>query len=261
MTATALPVDVETHARIAALEQQITDLTGRLAVAEHAATHDPLTGLLNRAGLEERWRTPYANWSIALIDLTNFKQVNDTYGHDCGDEVLRQTAIRLAEYVGGDDIAYGLDHVARVGGDEFVIGLADLEEARELIRRLELPVLIGPDPLEVYPAAAIGLAFGRDLYETMRLADVAMRRAKRQGGVGSAVVAYDPAVHGVPERQDRPARRRRDAQRPATRADVWQAQLMPCGHLPGDVCGCTEQAARDRIELAHAPVIRMGGAA
>ena len=265
MTATAIPtqhtVTRERHrAVVDELHAEIDQLRARLTAAEHRATHDKLTGLLNRAGLEERWANGWMGPTLALIDLNGFKEVNDTYGHACGDEVLRQVGIRIAEFAGAGQ-------AARLGGDEFVVEVGGSEGARELARWIGLPVLIGPGPLEVCPTAAIGVASAgrdlvRDLANTIERADVALYAAKESGSpVASTVVVYDPAVHGVPERQDRPVRRRRDAQTPPTRADVWQAQLPDYGDLPGGVCSDAGQAARDRIELEYAPVIRMGGAA
>ena len=80
----------------------------------HRALHDPLTGVGNRAMLDERVSTGDVAGVIA-VDLDGFKQVNDRYGHHVGDEVLRQVAARLASVAGPSDT------VIRLGGDEFVV--------------------------------------------------------------------------------------------------------------------------------------------
>jgi len=90
----------------------------QLAAARHAATHDPLTGLVNRAGLTTRadhlLTAPGGVVAVAVIDLVGFKVINDTHGHDAGDQVLTTTATRLTTAA-----APGL--AARLGGDEFTV--------------------------------------------------------------------------------------------------------------------------------------------
>lgn len=94
----------------------------RLADARHSATHDPLTGALNRAGLladADRFIDAAAREHrpvvVALVDLVGFKQVNDTYGHDAGDHILTTIAARLAGIAGPAGLT------CRLGGDEFVV--------------------------------------------------------------------------------------------------------------------------------------------
>jgi diguanylate cyclase (GGDEF)-like protein/PAS domain S-box-containing protein len=117
--------------------QDVSDLDAARRRLEHLATHDSLTGLCNRGLLAERLSTLVeARRPLALlyVDLDDFKPVNDTYGHDVGDEVLRLVARRLIDCVGDDDL------VARVGGDEFVVlslGVVDRVAAVELADRLE----------------------------------------------------------------------------------------------------------------------------
>jgi diguanylate cyclase (GGDEF)-like protein/PAS domain S-box-containing protein len=120
--------------------QDVSDLDAARRRLEHLATHDSLTGLCNRGLLVERLETLVeARRPLALlyVDLDHFKPVNDTYGHDVGDEVLRVVARRLIDCVGDDDL------VARVGGDEFVVlalGIADRVTAVELAGRFEQAV-------------------------------------------------------------------------------------------------------------------------
>lgn len=117
--------------------QDVSDLSDARRQLEHLATHDPLTGIPNRALLLERLgrlqaeHTPVA---VLYADLDAFKPVNDTHGHDAGDELLQLAARRLVTHTGHDDL------VARVGGDEFVVlavGVADQETAEAIAARLE----------------------------------------------------------------------------------------------------------------------------
>src|SRR5262249_56438404 len=92
-------------------------LRRQLRLAEHAASHDPLTGLPNRRAFYQLGTTMVADptrhpLAVAVIDLDGFKSVNDRYGHATGDEVLVTLAARLATWAGGD-------LVARLSGDEF----------------------------------------------------------------------------------------------------------------------------------------------
>lgn len=110
-------------ARMAGLHSRVKQLGDQLAVARHESTLDPLTGIYNRRGLDERlaqavsmahaFRQPA---SLLLIDLDHFKRVNDTYGHLAGDEVLRQVAHCLA-----CTFRVRNDFVARFGGEEFAV--------------------------------------------------------------------------------------------------------------------------------------------
>lgn len=272
MTTTAIPTQRTTRGtiptlaemtqdHIADLERQIAALRDQLADAEHRATHDPLTGLLNRAGLEELWRGSYASWSLAVLDLDGFKAINDQYGHAVGDEVLKAVAHRIDQlFVVPTKVG------ARLGGDEFAVAIPADDFAHALGRMLDAPVLLG-EGLAVYPTAAIGVApAGLDLSGALHRADMAMYEAKfrakqrRTNGEAAAseVFVYDPAVLGQPYRQDRPNRRLRDRSPhwTANKADLWQVQVQACGHLPGDQCGCPGPA-----DLTGTPVIQIGAKA
>jgi diguanylate cyclase (GGDEF)-like protein/PAS domain S-box-containing protein len=140
--------------------QDVSDLHLARQSLEHLARHDALTGLANRSVLLERLeqvveqREPAA---AVFIDLDRFKPVNDLLGHDAGDEVLRVVAARLTELVRPDDL------VARVGGDEFVVLIAGLDDravAKNLCKRIDA-ALAEPYLLAVGPArvgASVGLA-------------------------------------------------------------------------------------------------------
>jgi diguanylate cyclase len=156
----------------------------------HQAFHDGLTGLANRALFNERLehalarrRSLAAIHAILMIDLNDFKSVNDSLGHDAGDELLSIVAERL-----GNGVRRG-DTVARVGGDEFALLLEDVtseQDAVELVRHLlevlRKPVTIGGSTL--VPEASVGIALTqeepRTADELLRFADAAMYLAKRE---------------------------------------------------------------------------------
>ncbi len=146
---------------------------------------DPLTGVLNRRGLEELLQHAESTrtLSIVMVDLDHFKRVNDTYGHGVGDEVLRAVANRLAESVRVSDA------VARVGGEEFMLVLPGItrtvaariaERARHRIERS--PITVGSRPIEI--TASFGVATraeGESHEQTIARADEALYRAKAAG--------------------------------------------------------------------------------
>jgi diguanylate cyclase len=156
---------------------------------QRIATTDGLTGLANRARLNEaigarvRDATEQAgSFALLLMDLDRFKEINDTLGHQCGDEVLRELGPRLVDAVGPDAV------VARLGGDEFAILMppgTDSEVALEaaadrISRALAKPFAV--DELSLNVAASIGAARfpddGPDGSALLRCADVAMYAAK-----------------------------------------------------------------------------------
>jgi len=163
---------------------------------EHNATHDSLTGLPNRQGLERllselhyheaehRSRTS----CLLLIDLDNFKVVNDGFGHDVGDALLCHVGRQLSATLRQGDT------VARLGGDEFAVVLhavqreAAVEFAERLLEKMRVPLTHGE--LQVSTTGSVGLAFcdGVDgVGALMRNADLAMYQAKQNGRDGCAV--------------------------------------------------------------------------
>jgi diguanylate cyclase (GGDEF)-like protein len=169
-----------------------TDLVtkqAQLDEMEHAATHDPLTGLPNRALFHQRLARVMHNPSatrpaVLFVDLDYFKQINDTLGHDAGDVLLCEVAGRLRDCVRGSDFA------ARLGGDEFVvlahgvIALADLDElARRVSIAIHEPMILAGQ--ELRPGASIGAALSIGASDSperiLRSADEAVYEAKRQG--------------------------------------------------------------------------------
>lgn len=150
---------------------------------------DVLTGLLNRRGLEEAvpsWLsrcTAAQPVAVYLLDLDGFKQVNDTRGHACGDELLQAVAQRLREQVRPGDL------ICRLGGDEFVVcvdGLAPPDVPRvgqKLLRAFDEPFRVGGAMLRV--ASSVGCATapgqGRELTSLLRRADEALYQGKAEG--------------------------------------------------------------------------------
>jgi diguanylate cyclase (GGDEF)-like protein len=192
------------------LQKQEAALREHEAALAHLATHDPLTGLPNRALLEDRVdqalaRALRSHRKVALLfcDLDGFKEVNDTHGHEVGDEVLREVANRLT------DGRRRADTVARLGGDEFVILLPDLEDghspaklvAEFCIDSLRKPIVTHSVRVEL--GMSIGIALypdaGSTASELLACADAAMYKAKRRGK-GTYVFIDAPAADQVPER-------------------------------------------------------------
>lgn len=158
----------------------------------YLAQYDQLTGLVNRTLFRDRLIHAMARskrlqqlMGLMLLDLDRFKPVNDTLGHDAGDQVLKVVADRLKECV------REVDTVARMGGDEFTIILEGLSQdeditrvAERITKSLAEPFLLGAE------RASIGVSIGITVYPTddheiddlLRHADTAMYRAKQQGG-------------------------------------------------------------------------------
>ena len=161
---------------------------------EFLAHHDTLTGLPNRAMFADRAREAVAHArrhdktaAFLFLDMDNFKQVNDSLGHEVGDGLLKVMASRLRASVRGDDF------VARIGGDEFCVLLQDIAEpheaaavAQKLLAELSKPCQVGEH--EVSSGASIGIACvpqdGDEVGTLLRFADHAMYRAKQLGRNG-----------------------------------------------------------------------------
>jgi len=159
-------------------------------VMELRATSDELTGLANRAGWSDQFErglqearrlgTPVA---VMFLDLDEFKQVNDSYGHEAGDAVLKEFSERLRATLRTTDV------VARLSGDEFVVLLSPVGDAdqypeiiaRKVLAAMEPPLLFQGHALEIRPSVGIAVQHGPnfDASVLMRLADEAMYAAKR----------------------------------------------------------------------------------
>ncbi|GAA0583868.1 hypothetical protein GCM10010172_81030 [Paractinoplanes ferrugineus] len=153
----------------------------------HQAYHDGLTGLPNRSLFAERLEAAVAGGGPAaamLVDLDDFKEVNDRWGHAAGDALLREVAARLAACVRGTDT------VARLGGDEFAVLLPDLHDtdpaeiATRMVAAVEVPVMLagfGEARVGVSIGVAVAGARTRDGDSLLREADHAMYAVKRDG--------------------------------------------------------------------------------
>lgn len=179
-------------------EQLVRQLSRSNRQLEQLAYLDPLTGLSNRRWFQleaqqelDRGARSNRRLALLLIDLDNFKQVNDTLGHEMGDQLLQVTARRLTESLRHTDaLARNLSDAARFGGDEFTVLLEDVDDrqgveqaAARLIETLSATVMLGD--VEWRPSASIGIALYPEhasrLGELMRGADVAMYIAKKRG--------------------------------------------------------------------------------
>ncbi|WP_083651483.1 EAL domain-containing protein [Vreelandella massiliensis] len=173
-----------------AVFSDITHIKESQRRAEYLATHDALTGLPNRTLFQDRLQVAIANArrtqqlsALMFLDLDNFKSINDTLGHDVGDELLIQVAARLRELV------RELDTVARLGGDEFTVILVDttIEGAEQVAKRI-VESLARPFDVRrhsLFVTASIGMALcpvdGENVAGLTKAADTAMYRAKENG--------------------------------------------------------------------------------
>lgn len=185
-------------AELAAANQRLSEREREL---EHAAFHDSLTELPNRRYLIERTESALANakrneesLALMLIDLDHFKPINDRFGHDAGDEMLRTISRRLRGHVRGGDA------VARLGGDEFAVLICGPDAAtqacdlaRRLLDELPAPVCYGAEQLSV--SISIGIALfpqhARHFSGLYQTADQALYKAKAGGRSGMALFGED----------------------------------------------------------------------
>jgi diguanylate cyclase (GGDEF)-like protein len=173
------------------LKQEVLERQNAEQRIQHMAYHDALTGLPNRLLLQDRVAQALmrserhgVRHAVVFIDLDNFKNINDSLGHHIGDQVLQAIAKRLAPCVRETDT------VARIGGDEFFVSLADMQGsmsagriARKLLEAISLPIELAGQQVRI--SASIGVAIypehGQDVATLLRNADAAMYSAKKLG--------------------------------------------------------------------------------
>ncbi len=186
------------------LNRQLSESNREL---EYLSLYDMVTGLPNRSLFRDRFTQHLALaqaesqcFALLLVDLNNFKEINETLGHDRGDQVLKEIARRFLAYLGGHNI------LSRLGGDEFVLVLPEvdrtqsLHHASRLLQQLDAPFEI--DDTTIAVSANVGVSLfpehGEDISILLRHADQAMFNAK-SGKRG--VSLYDPSLdhssHGV----------------------------------------------------------------
>jgi diguanylate cyclase (GGDEF)-like protein/PAS domain S-box-containing protein len=173
------------------VKEDITELKRLQDQLDQQAHHDPLTGLANRSLFYDRLAHTLAlakrrksGFAVLYLDLDGFKAVNDAYGHDRGDSLLTLVGLRLLESVRESDT------VARMGGDEFTIILADLEArdhaegiAQVILEALTQPFALGEEVCNI--SASIGISIypedGEDVETLIASADAAMYLVKHTG--------------------------------------------------------------------------------
>jgi len=181
---------LQTRRKVEAYEQRVKQLEKELTTLSSLVQKDPLTHALNRRGLEETFRVETARslrygtpLSIALVDLDNFKRLNDTLGHLAGDRAL----VHLLTVMQG--ALRGTDAITRIGGEEFAILFSSTaaEEAAASTRRLQSELAGRPFEHEgcrqvlTFSAGVTGWVPGDSLEAVLRRADDLMYRAKRAG--------------------------------------------------------------------------------
>ena len=173
----------------------LKDITERKSMEEaikHMATHDSLTNLPNRRLFDERIALEMAHGrrnqqklGVLLLDLDGFKEVNDTLGHNVGDQLLKIISERLLK------ILRESDTIARMGGDEFLVILPDINQKIDATKTVQRILEIIREPFEfnshnINISTSIGITIfpndGEDVDTLVKNADIAMYRAKGQGG-------------------------------------------------------------------------------
>jgi diguanylate cyclase (GGDEF)-like protein/PAS domain S-box-containing protein len=194
LTISTVPDDHGDIAHYVCVFSDISAIKQSHAKLEYMAHHDPLTGLPNRSLLLDRLghslgraMREWQQVAVIFIDLDNFKDVNDTLGHEVGDTLLREVAERMKALLRNEDT------VARLGGDEFTVILVDIDApraalnvAQKLLQLVAKPVQAGGHALHV--SASIGISVfpldGKDVPTLLKNADTAMYSAKAAGRNG-----------------------------------------------------------------------------
>ena len=190
------------------LRQELAESTERLTRSRSAdsrhfkqrlkyeTSHDPITGLPNREGVLQAIEEEYEQGqpvALVFVDLDDFKRLNDVYGHEVGDSILRQVGRNLASAIRSTDVA------GRLGGDEFALvlrGVEDPEYARRICNRLLLvacqQILVNGRPMQISGSVGIALSRGAETpIEMFRHADLAMYHAKSSRKGGTSIYSDD----------------------------------------------------------------------
>ncbi|STZ25396.1 response regulator receiver modulated diguanylate cyclase/phosphodiesterase with PAS/PAC sensor(s) [Mycolicibacterium aichiense] len=185
---TLSPIGESVDLHVAVVVHDLTEIKQAQMVISHLASHDPLTDLANRRQLNERLaelsrRRDGKLVALLYMDVNRFKSVNDTYGHDTGDELLVEVAARLRSAAGTDAL------VCRIGGDEFIVVLEDVPsvdhavaEGNRILQRVQgEPVRC--KAVTLHPSLSMGISFlggsARTAEELLSQADIAMFESKK----------------------------------------------------------------------------------
>jgi diguanylate cyclase len=178
------------HARAAELAERVRSLEDELRQLSDEVSTDPLTQIANRRGLQQAFEVESAraerngvSIAIALLDIDNFKKLNDRLGHGAGDQALKALAERVKQQL------RPVDAVARYGGEEFVVMLPDatIEQGREVLTRMQRALtaaLFMHDEEQVFVTFSAGLTLyraGESIEQALDRADEALYEAKRTG--------------------------------------------------------------------------------
>jgi PAS domain S-box-containing protein len=214
--------------KLVIINRDITDRKHAQEQLERNLYHDVLTGLPNRRLFLDRLQNAFAraqrdsahHYSLLLLDLDGFKNLNGTFGSPAGDQILREAAIRFASSLRGEDLLARPDAaipdassalppsvLSRFGGDEFAVlleGTSDPSDAMRIAKRMQAALSVAPLDVEgsqITPGASIGIALSitptpraEDLVQD---ADTALRRAKALGG--SRCELFDETMHSRAE--------------------------------------------------------------
>lgn len=194
-------VKLDREDEIGDLAKAVYSLAGDLEMQNQSvkflAFHDPLTGLLNRTGFQtkmgeslEALNRDQLSGALLFIDVDDFKEVNDSLGHDAGDRAIRAISDRLRKTISGLNSAANLRHLARIGGDEFVVFVAPMRNpaevsvlAEDILASLSSPVIVERE--RIHTSASIGIANYPEDGETpstlLNNADAAMYTSKNLG--------------------------------------------------------------------------------
>lgn len=213
------------------------------AKLQHDAFHDSLTGLANRGLFLNRLQSAFdsfqkrdgAKFAVMFLDLDKFKEVNDTLGHACGDEVLKTIAERLRNCFRPEDT------IARFGGDEFAVLLEYVETSMEVQKIASRVAIEVAKQMKVFGnvldlSTSVGIAFATKQHEVpaeiLRDADYAMYRAKSRGGSRYEIFDDYLLVHAATQQQQEQELRRIIEKR---EFEVWYQPVY--GVLKGDLRG------------------------